>query len=48
MVSKAVSAGGATYNGPQDYGFMYTHGYQDLDGHIWELVYMEPDAASRG
>jgi predicted lactoylglutathione lyase len=23
---------------PQDHGFMYGHGYQDLDGHLWELV----------
>ena len=44
MVRKAVAAGGATYNEPQDHGFMYGHGFQDLDGHIWELIYMEPDA----
>lgn len=44
MVRIAVSAGGTTYNEPQDHGFMYAHGYQDLDGHIWELVYMEPEA----
>lgn len=44
MVSKAVAAGGTTYNEPQDHGFMYAHGFQDLDGHIWELIYMEPDA----
>lgn len=44
MVRKAVVAGGATYNEPQDHGFMYGHGFQDLDGHIWELIYMEPDA----
>jgi uncharacterized protein len=44
MVRKAVAAGGSTYNEPQDHGFMYAHGYQDLDGHIWELVYMEPEA----
>jgi hypothetical protein len=42
MVRKAVAAGGATYNDPQDHGFMYGHGFQDLDGHIWELIYMEP------
>jgi len=24
------------------YGFMYEHGFQDLDGHIWELVHMDP------
>lgn len=44
MVRKAVAAGGTTYNDPQDHGFMYGHGFQDLDGHIWELVYMEPSA----
>lgn len=44
MVSKAVAAGGTTYNEPQDHGFMYAHGFQDLNGHIWELVYMQPEA----
>lgn len=42
MVRKAVAAGGSTYNEAQDHGFMYGHGFQDLDGHIWELVYMVP------
>jgi uncharacterized protein len=44
MVRKAVAAGGATYNEPQDHGFMYGHGFQDLDGHIWEFFFMEPNA----
>jgi len=44
MVRKAVAAGGTTYKEPQDHGFMYGHGFQDLDGHIWELIYMEPSA----
>lgn len=44
LVRKAVAAGGTTYKEPQDYGFMYGHGFQDLDGHIWELAYMEPEA----
>ena len=48
MVRKAVAAGGTTYNEPQDHGFMYGHGFQDLDGHIWELVYMEPGATCQG
>jgi predicted lactoylglutathione lyase len=41
MVQKAVAAGGTTYNEPQDHGFMYAHGFQDPDGHIWELIFME-------
>ena len=44
MVRKAVGGGGTTYNEPQDHGFMYGHGFQDLDGHIWESIYMEPSA----
>ncbi len=44
MVRQAVAAGGTTYAEPQDHGFMYANGFQDLDGHIWELVYMEPSA----
>ena len=44
MVRKAVAACGSTYNEPQDHGFMYGHGFQDLDGHIWELIFMEPSA----
>jgi predicted lactoylglutathione lyase len=47
MVREAVAAGGKTYNQPQDHGFMYAHGFQDLDGHIWELVYMEPSAIAQ-
>jgi predicted lactoylglutathione lyase len=45
LVRKAVAAGGSTPNAPQDHGFMYGHGFQDLDGHIWELAYMDPSAA---
>jgi len=48
MVRKAVAAGGTTYNEPQDHGIMYGHGFQDLDGHIWELIYMEPSAIKKG
>jgi predicted lactoylglutathione lyase len=44
LVRKAVAAGGTAPNAPQDHGFMYGHGFQDPDGHIWELVYMDPNA----
>ena len=42
IVAKAVAAGGSTYNEPQDHGFMYGHGFQDPDGHIWEVFWMDP------
>lgn len=48
MVRKAVDAGGTTYSDPQDHGFMYAHGFQDLDGHIWEVFFMEPSAIKQG
>jgi predicted lactoylglutathione lyase len=44
LVTKAVAAGGTVPRAPQDYGFMYGHGFQDLDGHLWELSYMDPNA----
>ncbi len=47
MIQKAIAAGGTTYSKPQDYGFMYGHGFQDLDGHIWELMFMEPSAVQQ-
>ena len=40
MVRKAVAAGGTIHKDSQDHGFMYAHGFTDLDGHIWELVHM--------
>jgi predicted lactoylglutathione lyase len=46
IVAKAVAAGGTTPIEPKDHGFMYQHGYQDLDGHLWELFYMDPNAAN--
>ena len=39
-VAKAIAAGGTSPRQPQDHGFMYAHGFEDLDGHIWELVHM--------
>ncbi len=44
LVRKAVAAGGNTYAEPRDHGFMYGHGFQDPDGHIWEVYYMDLSA----
>jgi uncharacterized protein len=48
IVAKAIAAGGTTYNEPKDHGFMYQHGFQDLDGHIWEIFFMEESAIEQG
>lgn len=47
LVAKAT-AGGGKATASKDYGFMYQTGFQDLDGHLWELAYMDPNAAGPG
>jgi predicted lactoylglutathione lyase len=42
LVGIAAKNGGITYADAKDYGFMYQHGFEDPDGHIWELIYMDP------
>ncbi|HJT40164.1 MAG TPA: VOC family protein [Sphingobium sp.] len=44
-VKKALAAGGAEPNPQQDYGFMYGRSFADLDGHIWEVSWMDVEAA---
>lgn len=41
IVKKAVEAGGNTYMEPQDHGWMYQHGFADLDGHQWEVFFSD-------
>ena len=45
LVAKALRAGGTAPRPVQDLGFMYGHGFDDLDGHAWEFVHMDPNAA---
>jgi uncharacterized protein len=44
MVAKAIAAGGTTHKKPMDMGAMYQHGFQDLDGHLWEIFFMDESA----
>ena len=44
MVKIAVGAGGSIYMEPQDHGWMYGHSFADLDGHQWEIMYMDENA----
>ncbi len=41
LVAKARELGGTIYAEPQDQGWMYQHSFADLDGHQWELIYMD-------
>ena len=45
MVKKAFAAGGQRAMDPQDHGFMYGWSFYDLDGHHWEIFWMDPQAA---
>ncbi|MRR12543.1 glyoxalase/bleomycin resistance/extradiol dioxygenase family protein [bacterium] len=45
LVAKALAAGGSTYDEPEDFGFMYTHSFLDLDGHGWGLLHMSATPA---
>jgi predicted lactoylglutathione lyase len=44
IVSKAVAGGASTPAPAKDHGFMYQHGFEDLDGHLWEVAYMNMEA----
>jgi predicted lactoylglutathione lyase len=41
-----VAAGGAAHGQVEDHGFMYGHGFTDLDGHGWGVMWMNPQAAA--
>lgn len=43
MVDKAIVAGGRITRDPDDYGWMYSKSFEDLDGHLWEIVWIDQD-----
>jgi predicted lactoylglutathione lyase len=45
LVRKALAAGGTPAMEPQDHGFMYGWSFYDIDGHHWEVFWMDPAAA---
>jgi predicted lactoylglutathione lyase len=44
LVTKAIAAGGKRAMDPLDHGFMYGWSFYDLDGHHWEVLWMDPKA----
>lgn len=48
FVERALAAGAGTAKEPQDYGFMYQRSFHDLDGHHWEVAWMDPVAVAEG
>ncbi|UKS25475.1 VOC family protein [Paenibacillus sp. HWE-109] len=48
VVNTALAAGGSPSKEPQDHGFMYSRSFQDIDGHLWEVFYMDESALQQG
>ena len=48
LADAALAAGGSPANDPMDMGFMYGRSFHDPDGHLWELVWMDPSALEAG
>lgn len=48
LADAALAAGGSPANDPLDMGFMYGRSFHDPDGHLWELVWMDPAAVEAG
>jgi predicted lactoylglutathione lyase len=46
VTERALAAGGREPRPAQDYGFMYSRSFEDLDGHIWEPMWMDMEAAT--
>lgn len=44
LAGTALGAGGSAANEPQDHGFMYGRSFHDPDGHLWEVMWMDPAA----
>ena len=47
MINKVIEAGGRESRESQDYGWMYGRSFQDIDGHLWEIVYMDESAVQK-
>jgi hypothetical protein len=41
MMSKGLAAGGTEPHELRDYGFMQQRSIEDMDGHTWEVFYMD-------
>lgn len=47
MTTKAIEAGGRETRERQDHGWMYGRAFQDIDGHLWEIIYMDESAIKK-
>jgi uncharacterized protein len=47
MLSNVLKAGGSEPREPQDHGWMYGRSFQDINGHLWEVIYMDEKALKK-
>ena len=47
ILNKVIEAGGKEHKEPQDLGFMYLRSFEDINGHIWEIFYMDESAMKK-
>lgn len=47
MLSNVLKAGGSEPREPQDHGWMYGRSFQDINGHLWEVIYMNENALKK-
>lgn len=44
MINKVIQAGGREHTNPQDHSWMYGRSFEDINGHLWEVIYMDKNA----
>jgi predicted lactoylglutathione lyase len=47
LMNRVLEAGGKESREPQDHGWMYGRSFQDIDGHLWEIIYMNETALQK-
>lgn len=47
MINNVIEAGGKESREPQDYGWMYGRSFEDINGHLWEIIYMDEEALKK-
>ena len=47
VIKKVIDAGGSEPRDPQDYGWMYGRSFEDINGHLWEIFYMDESAMKK-
>jgi predicted lactoylglutathione lyase len=47
MINKVIEAGGKEHRKPQDHGWMYGRSFEDINGHLWEVIYMDKNALKK-